>query len=268
MFPLAVSSLPANAEALRNALEESLSRLLQPAGPMVTVEDRNFPDLAAIRVSLDQATVGDRPPMPGTPVGAVSPAFRVEHFELSGAPIQFQGTTLNLRCEARNVALSQGRDREGNLLLLLQTAEQGSIEIATAISDLENLVRVGAKAPAAEQGVTVEDVRIDLRSRGDRALDALVQIRAKKLFLSATVRISGSVEIDEQLQARLSALQCTGEGTLGSFACNFLTPHLQRFDGREFSLLALPLGEVALRDVRVVAGTDLRLTAQFGQRLA
>lgn len=268
MFPLAVSSLPANAESLRHAIEESLSRLLQPAGPMVTVEDRNFPDLAALRVSLDQAKVGDRPPMPGAPVGEVEPAFHVEHFEISGAPIQFQGTPFSLLCQARNVALGQGRDREGNLLLLLQTAEEGSIEIATAIADLENLVRARAKAAAAEQGVTVEDVRIDLRSRGDHALDAVVQVRAKKLFLSATVRISGSVEIDEQLQARLSALQCTGEGTLGSLACNFLTPHLQRFDGRMFSFLTLPLGEIGLRDVRVLAGSDLRVSAQFGQRLA
>ena len=121
-----------------------------------------------------------------------------------------------------------------------------------------------ALAAAAVQGVTIENVRIALQTRDDRALEVVVQVRAKKLFLSAKVRLSGGVAIDEQLNARLSGLTCTGEGALGSLACGFLTPHLQRFDGREFSLLALPLGEVKLRNVRVAAGDELRVSAQFG----
>ena len=112
--------------------------------------------------------------------------------------------------------------------------------------------------------MTVEAVRIELRARTERALDIVVQVRAKKLFLSAAVRISGSVEIDEQLNARLSGLECAGEGTLGTLACGFIAPHLQRFNGREFSLMALPLGEVKLRDVRIAAGPELRVTATFG----
>ena len=71
--------------------------------------------------------------------------------------------------------------------------------------------------------------------------------------------------IDEQLNARLSGLECAGEGTLGTLACGFIAPHLARFNGREFSLMALPLGEVKLRDVRIAAGRELRVTAQFGR---
>jgi hypothetical protein len=107
-------------------------------------------------------------------------------------------------------------------------------------------------------------VRVELRSRSERALDVAVKVRAKKLFLSANVRINGSAEIDEQLTARLSGLSCTGDGTLGSLACGFLTPHLQRFEGRAFPLLALSLGDVRLRDVRVAAGDELRVSARFG----
>jgi hypothetical protein len=92
----------------------------------------------------------------------------------------------------------------------------------------------------------------------------VVHLRAKRLFLRAAVRISGSVAIDEQLNARLCALECAGEGTLGTLACGFIAPHLERFNNREFSLLALPLGEVKLRDVRVAAGNELRVTAEFG----
>ena len=62
---------------------------------------------------------------------------------------------------------------------------------------------------------------------------SLCRVRAKKLFLSATVQIRGSVAIDEQLNAQLFGLECAGEGTLGTLACGFIAPHLQRFNGRK-----------------------------------
>ncbi len=265
MFPLPDKFFPADAEALRAALEESLRRFVRPAGPMVTVEDGGYPMLAAIRVSLDDANAGDRPPpRPLPPEGPVEPGLRVENFEISGRPLIVQRARVELICRARDVRLSRGRDRDGNVLLLFQDAVDGKIEVALALADLEALVLAGAKVEAAKQGVTVEDVRIELRARSERALDVIAHVRARKLFLTAAVRISGSVAIDEQLTAHLSGLECAGEGTLGTLACGFIAPHLARFNEREFSLLALPLGEVKLRDIRIAAGRELRVTAQFG----
>ncbi len=268
MFPLSTASLPADPEALRVALEESLRRVLTPAGPMVAIEDRSYPELAAIRITLDHAKLGDRPPRSQIATDSPEPALRVENFAIHGAPILLEGAAVQLNCEARDVEINQGHDADGNLVLVLQSAAEGSIEVTTAIADLEALLRSKAKAAAAAQGVTIEDVRINLQSRSERRLDVEVQVRAKKLFLGATVRITGELEIDDQLNARLSSLKCAGEGTLGSLASNFISPYLQRFDGRAFALTALPLGEVQLRDVRLAAATDLRVTAQFGRRAA
>lgn len=266
MFPLPSKTFPPDAAALQAALEESLRRVVTPATPMVTVEDNNYPEVAAIRVSLDGADACDRPPpRPARPAGAIEPGLRVENFAISGRPILLQGAQIELSCTARQVRIGQSRDEEGNVLLLLQDAAEGHVEVAVRLTDVEALVLAGTKAEAARQGVNVESVRIELHSRSERALDVVVQVRAKKLFLSAAVRISGSVAIDEQLNARLSGLACVGEGTLGSLACGFIAPHLQRIDGREFSLMALPLGEVKLREVRIAAGRELRVTAQFGR---
>ena len=266
MFPLPNKTFPPNAEALSLALEESLRRVLMPVGPMVAVEEKSYPELAAIRVSLDGAKVVERPPPPPAPsVGSVEPGLRVAHFEISGRPIFVHRAKVHLTCTARDVQLGQGRDREGNVLLLLQDAAEGNVEVAISLADLEALVLAGAKEAAAQQGVTVESVRIELRARTEQTLDVVAHLRAKKLFLSASVRISGSAEIDEQLNARLSGLECAGEGTLGTLACGFIAPHLQRFNGREFSLMALPLGEVKLRRVRIATGKDLRVTAEFGR---
>ena len=266
MFPLQTDSLPTNASALRDEIEKSLRLILQPSnGEMVTVEDENYPKLQAIRISLDGAAAGDRlPPRLTAPAGTSEPALQVEHFEMSGKPVRVQGAPINLHCRARAVALGQGRDAEGKVMLLLRDATEGDVEISLAVSDLEALVRRGATAAAQKQGVILEDVQVQLKSRSDRALDVAVQVRARKLFLTASVRVSGSLEIDDQLQARLSGLTCAGEGTLGTLACGFLGPHLERLQSRDFSLMALPLGEVKLRDVRIALGDELRVTAQFG----
>jgi hypothetical protein len=266
MFPLTSKNFPPNAGTLRDELEESLRRVVRPAGPMVTVEEKRYPELAAIRISLDGAHAADRPPpRPALPMGPVEPALRVEQFEVSGRPIFVQRAKVAISCTAREVRLGHGRDEDGNALLLLQDAAEGKVEVEMTLSDLEGLVLAGAKAAAAKQGVTVEDVRIELRARSERALDIVVHVRAKKLFLSAALQISGSVTIDEQLNAHLTGLECAGEGTLGTLAGGFIAPHLQRFNGREFSLVALPLGEVKLRDVQIAAGRELRVTAEFGR---
>ncbi len=265
MFPLTTKTFPADAEALRAALEESILRVVRPTGPIVTVEDAGYPKLAAIRLSLDGASAGERPPpRPLPPVGPVEPGLRVEDFQVSGRPIIVQRANVELTCSARDVQLNQGRDRDGNVLLLLQEATNGQVEVAIALSDLEDLVLAGAQTEALKQGVKVESVRIELQASSERALKVIVYVSAKKLFLNAALRISGNVAINEELNARLSGLGCDGEGTLGTLACGFIAPHLQRFDGREFSLMALPFGEVKLRDVKIAAGGELRVTAQFG----
>lgn len=267
MFPLQTDSLPDNPGALRDALEQSLSRVLRPAaGEMVTVEDKNYPELNAIRVSLDDATAGDRPPPRlRSSDTATEPALRVRHFEITGRPVRVQNAAIDLSCQASEVEIAQGRDAEGKVVLFLRNAVQGHVDLAISIADLEALVRTAATAAARKQGVMLEDVQLSLSSHTDRVLDVQVQVRARKLFLTAAVHVHGTLEIDEQLNARLSGLDCAGEGTLGTLACGFLTPHLQKFDGRDFSLMALPLGEVKLRDLRITVGTDLRVTADFGR---
>jgi hypothetical protein len=264
MFPLQTKSLPPTADALREALEGTLRRLVTPASPMVTVEDKNYPDLAALRLTLDDAQAIDKPPPPPRPISAIEPGLQVENFLLRGRPILFQGAKIEFACTGHEVRIGQARDEEGNVVLLLQDAAAGQVEIAVRLADLEALVLAEGKAQATKQGVNVESVRIELSSRSERAIDVVVHVVAKKLFLSAALRISGSMAIDEQLNARLSALECTGEGTFGTLACGVIAPHLARFNGRDFSLMALPLSELKLRDLRISADDALRVTAQFG----
>lgn len=269
MFPLRTGSLPPDVETLKKALEQSLQHLVQPAGPMVAIEDKNYPALAAIRVRLDQATALETiPPLPSPAIEQPDPALQVEFFEVSGHPVYIRQAAIDFSCKARAAAFYQGRDASGNLLLSLQKAAEGKVELSLSLTDLEKLVRAAAKAAAARQGIILEDVRLIARAETERSVALEVHLRARKLFLSTQLRIKGRVEIDEQFNARLDRVECMGEGTLGTLACGVLDPHLQRFNDRQFSLQALPLGEIKLRQVRLAIDDHLRLRAEFGSEAA
>jgi hypothetical protein len=147
---------------------------------------------------------------------------------------------------------------------MLHSAADGRIEVSASAADLEALIAEVAKTEAAKHGVGIDNVQLSLRSNSPRSLAAEVRLRAKKLFLSTSLRITGQVDLDEELNAKISGLDCTGEGAMGGIACGILKPHLEKINGRKFSLMSLPLGDVRLRDVRIAAGTKLSITAEFG----
>ena len=119
-------------------------------------------------MSLDRANAGEQPPPRfALPIGMVEPALQIAHFEISGRPILVQRAKVELSCTARDLQLGQSRDKEGNVLLILQDAADGHLEIVVWMADLEALVLAGAKTEAEKQGVTVESVQIELRSRSE-----------------------------------------------------------------------------------------------------
>ena len=120
-----------------------------------------------------------------------------------------------------------------------------------------------AKGEAAKQGVAVESVALNVKQHGARSIAAEVRLRARKLFLSATLQIDGELDIDERFNATISGLKCTGSGALGTLACGVLGPHLERLNQRSFSLLALPLGEIQIREIQLTAGETIAVNATF-----
>ena len=263
MFPLQRSEFPSTADDFARALSQSIRRFVRVRHDPVYIQESNYPELEELRIVVDGGEICTAP-FPPPSVSGSKPALRAERMEISGRGISFGGASFDLAMQAREVQLNHGRDREGNLVLLLQSALEGSVELTISKNDLSCLILGRAGIEAKKHGVSVEDVRLDLRSLGSRSLDADVQVRARKLFLGATVTIKGRLDIDEHLTAKLSELRCRGDGTLGALACNFLSPILDRANNHEVSLRALPMGEVRLRDLQLATGDTLRISAQFG----
>ena len=264
MFPLKSTTFPATATALAAELNDSLRDLFGLTRDPVTILERSYPHLVSLIVSLTGAKLPERPP--ATPsVGTPSePALTIDAFAVNASPISVGPASVDFQLIANHVVLHRAHDRNGQLLLLLHNATDGRVEISLAVSDLEALIAEVAEAEAGRHGVNIDGVQLKLRAMDARSLAAEVRLRAKKLFLSATIRITGQLDLDRELNARISGLDCSGQGAIASVACGLLKPHLQKLDGREFSLMSLPLGEVRLRDVRIAVDDRLSVTAEFG----
>ena len=263
MFPLKTETLPGNAADLARRLNESLRDLFQLSNDPVTIREISYPHLASLAVSLDGAQLRGQPPPVPSPTGESTPALTVDSFTAKGSQISVGPAAVDFALEAKDVHLHRAADSQGNTVLMLHSAADGRIQLSASPADLEALIAEVAKTEAAKHGVAIDSVKLSLRSNSPRSLSAEVRLRAKKLFLSTSLRITGQVDLDEELSARISDLACTGEGAMGGIACGVLKPHLEKIDGRQFSLMSLPLGKIRLRDVQIAAGDKLSITAEF-----
>lgn len=264
MFPLKTKTFPENSAELSARLNESLRDVFQLGRDPADVREVAYPHLAALTISLDGAQLkGPPPPIPSVS-GTTGPALTVDAFTASGSGLSVGPAALDFALEATGVTLHRANDADGNVVLLLQKAAAGQINISTATAGLEALITEVATAEAGKHGVKIEDLHLSLRSDGPRSLAAEVSLRGRKLFVSAGLRITGRVDLDDSLDARVSGLDCAGEGAFGGMACGVLKPHLEKLNGKEFPLMSLPMGEVRLRDIRVAAGEKLTVNAEFG----
>lgn len=266
MFPLKTPTFPATAADLASALNDSLRSVFDIERDPAEVREAAYPHLASLQVTLDGAALRGQPPAIPSPAGIPTPALTLDSFSAGGAGMRVGPAALDFSLTAVGVVLHQAPDHEGNVILLLHNAADGHVEISASPSDLEALISEVAKSEAGKRGVTIDNVQLSLRSEGSRSLAAEVRLRAKKLFMSASLRITGRVDLDEELNAKVSGLDCGGEGALSVVACGVLKPHLEKINGRQFPLMALPLGEVRLRDVQIAIGSKVAITAEFGSR--
>lgn len=264
MFPLYTKNFPDNAVALAVLLNESVKRVFANAANPVVIRDKAFPDLSEIRITLNGAELRSDPPRPPVVKSKTSAGIHVDDLHIDAAGLLLGPATADLRLGARDVRLGQAKDSNGDAILMLQGAADGVVEIGAETNDIEAAIAAVAKSEAGKHGVTIDQVRLTVTPRGERSIDGRVQLRAKKLFFSTVITISAKLDLDDELNATVSGLRCNGEGAIGAMGCGFLEPHLKAIDGRRFPLMALPLGEVRLHDVRIAAADRITVTAEFG----
>jgi len=264
MFSIHTATFPSSASDLERLLNESLERIFVAQSRPVAVRADSYPHLEAITVSLDGARLRADSTQPAPVSGETSPALEIDRFTLTASPLSLGPVAIDLSLAASDVQLRRGKDANDQIALSLDSATDGNIEISLASADLEALVAKLAQDQAKKHGITIDGVQLKLRQENVHSVAAEVNLRARKLFLSASIRVIARLDLDDQLNLKLSGLNCTGDGGIATLACGVLTPYLRKVDGRAFHLMSLPLGKVRLRDVQLTVGDKLVVTAEFG----
>ena len=262
MLPLAAENFPASPDELVSALTGGFAaRGVAVAG--VRAEGAALTALTALRIDLTGAScmrgfrVSTAPA--DDPVTVVA-----ERFEMTGGPVDFEGTPLRLRVEAAGAEF-RCAGQPGDGALLLADAASGSVALAVGHEALEALLHRLAKGAAEKQGVEVRQTKLELTARGPRALSFRCAVTAKVFVMTADLSLSGHLEVDGQLNARLSGLTLGGDAMITKLAAGFAKPHLDKLEGRVFPLLALGLVGLQVRDVEIATHDGLEIRAKFGR---
>jgi len=267
MFPLAGKDFPTTSDELAAAIQDKLEEVFTlPKKGGVTADGGKFPAVKRLKVDLSGATVSaTEPPPTPQPTGKRQPGVTVEDFEVVGKPVQYETSKVNFGLTASGVRLDYAKDKKGNPLLVLAGADEGEAEAKIGKADIESLAMAVAGAAAKQQGVTVQDLSVNLTSEGDRSVAAEVRVKAKKLMMSGVIHVRGKLDVDDELNATVSDLSCKGDGVVGSMAAGLIQGKLQEYNGRRIPLMAFSLGDVSLRDLKIDTKGGLHVTAKFGK---
>jgi hypothetical protein len=268
MFPLSGKKFPTSTEELDESLTAAFTSVFTVDGDeadIVNITGGKFPSLKTVKIDLDGATVSaNKPPPKPIGTGKRQPGPKIDKFELSASPIEYEQAKLNLKLTATGLQFDFDRDKKGNPLLVLTDAKSGKVDARISKDDIEKLVTEAATMAAKQQGIKIEDLDLELKKAGPLAVAADVRVKAKKLLMTGTIHITGRLDIDDELNATVSDLDCQGEGMIGTAAAGIVRKKLTPYEGATVPLMAFSLGDVALRDLKIDLKKDLHVTAAFG----
>jgi len=268
MFPLTGKSFPSSSDELCRSIEDALGEVLSfPSknGSVVTVEG-SFPAIRKLKIDLSGASihVTEPPPQP-KPKGKRQPGIKLDKLDVAGHPILYEKSKADLDLTARGLSFDFAHGADGKAMLILTDAQDGNVEVKISKSDLQSMLLAIASGAAKQQGVTIQELQVDLKSSGPRSLEVEARIKAKKMVMSGVVMITGKADVDDDLVATLSELSCKGEGVIGTMACAFLQDKLKKANGKKFPLMTFSMGDVSLRDLKISTSPAIQIKARFGR---
>lgn len=260
MFPIG-STLPHDTATFREGLAHGLAPL--GLGKDAVSLEGDFPQLTHLRVNLTGANfhrgLAVSKAGPGT-----QPVCFARSVEITGHPVRVENVPASLDLKATDVVLAAADAAEGTgKVLILERANDGTLDLAVKKTDLESALFAAGNAAAQAKGAEVKSVELSLQNESPRALAIRAVITAKAMFFTTTVTVSGSVDVDAQLNARLRNLHCEGDGMIGKMAAGVLRPQFEQLEARSFPLGQAVAG-LTLRDVTLSGGEELKIHAVFG----
>ncbi len=264
MLPLASPTLPTSHDALATALTQGLAHFkanahaLKIEGGVFPAIERLHLDLSGVRMTRESAMA-----RPKT-IDLTPESVRVGKLEVRAAPIYYETASLHLDLHANDATLAFATTDTGPNALTLVSASEGSVSLRAKLSELEAVAHSHLVTAAAAHGVSIKKTRLELISEGPKKVAFVAEITAKMFLMTAAVTITGTAEVDDELNVQLTQLNCRGSGMIGNAANALLKPHFSKIEGQRYPLAGLLPSGVKLRNVALAAGEELHLSASFG----
>ena len=262
MLPLAGSTPPTTADEFARALADGL-RAAGLAPRAVEADGGAWPEVARLVVDLTGAEVtrATRLPVVSERVGA---GVKVAEVELRASPGRFEKTPIHLSMRLAGVVADFERTADGALALALASAAGGELTAHISLTDLEAALHALAVALGAKQGVEAKTTRLEIEAPTPRSLVFRAAVTAKVFIMTTTVKVRGRVDLDEQLNARVSGLVAEGEGMMAGMVESALRPRLAKIEAQTFALGAFVTAGLHVSDATVSVDDAMHLHATLG----
>lgn len=256
MLPIAGDHAPLKTADLVAGLKAGLAK--HGVAADVSAEGE-IPQVTSLTIKLDRIAT----PKPTSKIAGDS-SLRIEAFRIEGTPVLVEAVPITLDARLSGVTAGFGKTDGNAWQLVVSAAREGSLLLETSVRDLENGIHLTISALASKQGATIKETKVQLTSSNPRSIHFNVACTAKVFIASATLSVAGQVDIDDQLNARISGLSVKGDGMIANMAKGYLEPEIAKWNGR-----VVPLGDyiaagLKVKDLRITAGEKARLEAQFG----
>lgn len=268
IFPLADDGLPRTGGQLAEAMLGGWKGVFTLRDPdrAVYMQGGRYPAIDSLNVDLSGAVAKTRHNAAKIPDPVqTSQRLAVAHFNMVAEPLVNQHGRINVRVVGRDVRFDLQHDKAGKPILMMCDARDGMLQIDTTKPDLQKIALAMAREMAGAHAIGVRSLSLDLKSLGPRSLNASLHLSTLVGFVPAGLRFTARVDIDDQMNARISHLTCDGDEVLGPLIVGLIRPSLDRYEGKTRPLLSFPSDNVKLKDVRITAGEHIELMARFGR---
>lgn len=270
MIPIFCNTAPHDNDSLVEAVTNGLATVFRLESRHAVCLTGTFPSFDAISIDLSGAEVDlASPPGNGLGTGRRQPAFTAKQFSIVGRPIKRIGATVDMELHGSDMRFDFDRNCEDQSVLVLVEAS-GTLRLDLTHDSLQTLLLEGLREVAAKQSIEVERTDVTLVQLDARSLEIQLRISATKragfLPVRGVLVVSGRLEVDDALVAKVSELSCHGEGIVGSLITPLVRPKLDDCNGKTFSLASLPLGDLALHDLELDTSSNrVNMEAIFGK---
>lgn len=266
MIPLPAGAAPRSGRELAAAIEAGVARFTRGGTVRAIAEEESsgWPQLALLQVDLASMEFDAErwPRAAGGAVEASGPSIRVRRLEIRGTELAAAGLAFDLEAHATGAVLRCGGTAAP--LLSVEQVGEGRLEASCSREALQRAVRARLAALAAERGVALEEVAVDVADAGGGRLCATVRATARKL-VRAHLTAAATLAIDADCTLAVAGVEVEAAGFLGALIGPVLREQARRLEGRRIPLGAFVLAGSRARSVRLAAGERIEVAADFAR---